>query len=204
MRALCADDSARVRAVALAALGDDRGRVLEEARRALRDGRTDPAAAIRCIAFARPFARASGDDRDALVVAALADASSRLRGLSVAQVRKGAFAPPPDVLRAIVTARVEALGHAIRIAGHASPWARLSFLLDASTTAADGSPPRRLLVADLERVGRDLERAFVQPSAEQKRTLAQAWRLARDRLPVQLQRRLALHLKASGQANSES
>ena len=232
VRALCADNSASVRAVALAALGDDRGRVLEEARRALHDGRsatqravaldvvcaldsdavvalcedalTDPAAAIRCIAFARLFARARDDDRDALVVAALADASSRLRDLSVAQVRKGAFAPPPDVLRAIVTARVEALGHAIRIAGHASPWARLSFLLDASTTAADGSQPRRLLVANLERVDRDLERAFVQPSAEQERTLAQAWRQARDRLPVPLQRRLALHLKASGQANSES
>lgn len=48
-------------------------------------------AAIRCIAFARLFARARGDDRDALVVAALADASSRLRDLSVAQVRKGAL-----------------------------------------------------------------------------------------------------------------
>ena len=232
VRALCADKSASVRAVALAALGDDRGDVLEGARRAVRDGRTasqravaldvvcaldadtgvalceeariDAAAAVRRVAFARMLARARDDDRDALVLAALADASPRLRDLAVAQVRKGAFAPPPDVLRRIVAARPEALGHAIRIAAHASPWARLSFLLDASTTAVDGSPPWQRLVAELERADRDLERAFVRPSTEQERALAKAWRRARDRLPAPLQRRLASRLESSSQGNSAS
>lgn len=229
VRALSTDDSASVRAIALAALGDDRERVLDGARRTLREGRTakqravalsivcaldgeaavaiceavrsDRAAAVRRVAVAHLFTRSRGDGRDALVVAALADESPRLRDLAVAQVGKGAFAPPTDVLRRFVAARPDALGHAIRIAAHGSPWARLAFPLEAASTAAHGSPSWHLVVAELERMDRDLVRAFVRPSAAQEHALALAWRLAQDRLPVPLRRLLASHLEASGLAS---
>lgn len=232
VRALCADDSASVRAVALAALGDDRGRVLDEARRTLREGRTakqravaldvvcaldgdaaaalceearlDPAAAVRRVAYARLFALACGDDRDRLVLAALSDESTRLRDLAVAQVGKGAFAPPADVLRRIVAARPESLVHAIRVAAFGSPWARLGFLLEALATTTDGSPSRELVVTGLERADRDLVRAFVRPSPAQEQSLARTWRLAHSRLPALLQRRLASHLEVHGLASGTS
>ena len=232
VRALSTDDSAGVRAVALAALGDARDGVLDGARRMLREGRTakqravalsivcvldgeaadaiceairsDRAAAVRRVALAHLFTRSSGDGRDALVLAALADESPRLRELAVAQIRKGAFVPPPEVLERIVAARPDALGHAIRIAAHGSPWARLAFLLQAASAAADGSPPWHLVVTELERMDRDLVRAFVRPSAAQEHALALAWRRAHDRLPAPLQRRLASHLEASGLASGAS
>ena len=229
VRALCSDGSASVRVVALAALGDGRDRVLDEARRTLRDGstakqravaldvvcaldgdaavaqceaaRTNPAATVRRVAYARRFAAARGDDRDGLVLAALSDESKRLRDLAVAQVRNGAFAPPADVLQRIVAARPESLVHAIRIAAFGSPWARLGFLLEALATTADGSLSRELVVTELERADRDLVRAFVRPSRAQEQALARAWRLAHDRLPAPLQRRLAAHLEHHGLAS---
>lgn len=223
---LCLDASAGVRAIALAALAGSTGPVVDRARGVFQQGArareravaldvlctldpggaaalsvlasSDPAHAVRRMAYIRRFAGTQGDERDALVLLVLQDESPRVRSVAVAQVGQGAAAPSGDTLLGLARTRPVALGSLVSVAAHLPPWERLVFLLDALQDLAHDDAVAGRLHEALERWGRDTTKSFVSPTPEQRPRVAQRWALLRDGLPMSMQKQLAFHLQTFG------
>ena len=228
LRSLCRDPNSTVRSLALAALGaDDRAQVQADAAQAFGRGQgarlrtvalevlcvlldrpdalalcerasVDPVVGVRRAAHAGRFALAPAQDRDALVELTLRDSSPRVRGVAVAQVKKGATAPPLAMLLTTFRSVPGSLDSLATVAVHLSPWDRLDFLLTAWYDTGGGGPSQRRLVRELNDWEADMLRCFVSPSPAAVRMITHAWGLSRDGLPSDLQRRLAFHLRSFG------
>jgi len=225
-RALAFDPSASVRAIAQRALVDEREALIDEALGRLRAARSsraraitldticalgapdamalceaaaaDPAAAVRCVAYARRLAAAAASERDGLVAQGLRDRSPRVRRLAVAQVKRGATAPSGAALLAIHRASPHAMPSLVSVAAHLSPWARLEFLFGLVKDSADDPAWAERLGGDLDRWKNDMFRCFVGPAPGQVDAVAGLWADVRSRLPQPLRDGLADHLRAFG------
>jgi len=159
--------------------------------------RHDPAPAVRATALRQLLPRADAVARDALVLAALADTSSHVRRIAVAQVQRGAGAPSADILLALASARPPALSSLCAVATRLPPWERLGFLM--ASIELPGSPPvSDLLVRELGRWSDDMRRTWVTPAAAQREQIRHAWAARRDQLPRALQGGIAYHLRSFG------
>lgn len=159
--------------------------------------RHDHAPAVRATALRRLLARADAATRDALVLDALGDHSSRVRRVAVAQVQRGASAPSPDVLRAFATACPASLASLCHVATRLPPWERFGFLAAAVGTSAT-APTSPLLLRELGRWEDDMRRTYVAPTVAQRDAIRHAWAALRDALPRRLQDGLAFHLRCFG------
>ena len=162
-RVLCRDKSKAVRAVALAAMKDDRADVVTEMRTELQKASgsraravaldvlcelgvsdalvlcryaiADHSPAVRHVAFGQAFRLVDELERDQLVLEVLRDSASRVRRISVLQVRRGAAVPDAATLLQLLTERPESFDQLAVLARWLSPWARVSV-----STTATGSP----------------------------------------------------------------
>ena len=177
---------------ALCALDEPRGLA------ACRALQADRVAAVRAVALRRLLAGATSQERDTLVEQALADESSRVRRIAVAQVHRGASPPSAQALAALCVARPAALGSLLAVASHLPPWQRFVLLLDRLRTFEPATPAAGWVLAALETWAVDMARTHVAPSAAQVDASRHAWAAGRDLLPRSLQDQVAFHLRSFG------
>ncbi|MDO9437625.1 hypothetical protein [Hydrogenophaga sp.] len=223
IRTMCRDASPNVRALAIAELKDDREGLSEELRTAYRTAgsakqravaldvlcslgvddadllcRTasaDRASQVRAVAATRRFGLVDGMACDQLVLETLSDRSPRVRRIALARIRKGAQPPNAQALLQLVEANPAAFDLLARVATYLSPWDRVEFLLSATAhfvadrTFLDGAS------RELRMWCADMSRCFVQPSLQQSSNILRHWAAVRDGLTLDLQRRLANHLR---------
>jgi hypothetical protein len=230
VNAMCSDPSRTVRTIVLASPAMDRERATTQARRALQadrsaseraaaldllcdldpasaralceEARTDPATALRRIAYAQLLARSQADERDRWALLALQDRSPKVRRLAVARIREGATPPDAPVLLQIAHDHPPALGSVASIAAHLSPWVGLDLLLQLLRKVQAAPTAAHALHAELDRWTHNMARCFVQPAPEQAQVIRHEWSCMQGTLPPDLESRLATHLSGFGVLNS--
>jgi hypothetical protein len=224
IRTMCRDASPTVRALAIAGLKDDREGLSEEMRTAYlkagsakqravaldvlcslgvddadllcRTASADRASLVRAVAATRRFGLVVGTECDQLVLETLSDSSPRVRRIALARIRKGAQPPNAQALLQLAEANPAAFELLARVATYLSPWDRVEFLLSAT---AHFVADRTFLDEAIRELGiwcADMSRCFVKPSLQQSSNILRLWAALRDGLTLDLQRRLAYHLRA--------
>ncbi len=155
----------------------------------------DASAALRVAALRRLFARATPQARDALVLQALGDLSSKVRRLAVAQVRRGANPPSIDALDSLCATRPAAWASVLAVGERLSPWTRLALSLALLQTLARDTQA-------VDRLQRDIasftcHRGFP-PYANETDAVRRAWAGGRDLLPIDLHRQASAFLRDAG------
>jgi hypothetical protein len=151
---------------------------------------------VRHVAFGQAFRLVDELERDQLVLEVLRDSASRVRRISVLQVRRGAAVPDAATLLHLLTERPESFDQLAVLARWLSPWARVSFLLRALLRSQQAGLPHDHVHRELETWDADMVRCFLAPAADQTSEIARAWAAARDGLTSRLQTRIAFQFRA--------
>ena len=154
--------------------------------------------AVRAVALRRVLAGASAERRDALVADALADLSSKVRRIAVAQVHRGASPPPLETLASLCRSRPAALGSVLAVSAHLPPWDRFRLLLELVPRFEPATPAADLVGTELAKWSADMRRCHVAPTPGQNDAARHAWAAGRDLLPRSLQELAAFHLHSFG------
>ena len=136
---------------------------------------TDAAALVREYAFRRLSGAAEPRRRDAAVVRALGDRSSRVRRLALRAVHRGAMPPAVAELRALARTCPWALGTLAEMTDLLSPWTAVVLACE-SVAAGEWDP--RALAAPLARV----RAGCIRPRRIEIEALRAAWAGVRDAL----------------------
>ena len=158
----------------------------------------DPVPAVRATALRRVLADAIAERRDALVAEALADLSSKVRRIAVAQVHRGASPPSLETLASLSRTRPAALASLLAVSVHLPPWDRFTLLLQWVPRFEPATPAADLVGTALVKWSADMRHCYVAPTAGQNDAARHAWAAGRDLLPRSLQELAAFHLRSFG------
>ena len=221
--AMCLDDSAGVRSVALRSIGNARMKLEEELRvrylnaasvrhrvMALdvlctlgvsdadvlcQNAWTDESSQVRGTAVTHSFSRASSQDKDKLVLKTLRDSSSRVRRIASMQVRRGAQSPDTKELLVLAQGRPAAFASLARVATHLSPWSRLEFIFGAAELSSVAPIFYSEVTKELNKWCHDMHSCFAAPTSTQTEVIRQRWAALRDGIPTNLQNHVAASLR---------
>jgi hypothetical protein len=159
----------------------------------------DTSASLRCVAYARLLATASDEEKDRLILLALADSSSRVQRVAAESIRRGTPPPTSDVMMAIALGHgtESALNRAMSLLSYGAFWVRLTCLLRglAEPTPAHGEAVWKEALVQWEGAG---IRNFTTPSETQQREIGQLWEIAAPKVQKSLRERMSFHLSTYG------
>lgn len=190
------ESSARSKSVALLVLGDlCPGRSRSYCEEAVQSD----SSALRCAAYAQLLATASEDEKESLILRALADKSSRVQRVAVDSIRRGALPPAMDAVLSIALQHgtESAFCRATSMFRYYSYWTRLVALLrglDAQTLPTSQAVWLQALV----QWERDGTRSFVTPSSKQQQEIASLWNKCAPLAPHTLGEQISFHLSTFG------
>lgn len=164
-----------------------------------RAGEDRPGAALRALALRQLIASSNDDARDAWLLHALRDPSSRVQRVAVSAIEDGASAPRPDQLWPLM------LGHGtsgafqrgLRIQQHWGIWTQLDALLKLLRSVPTGATPDSVLEA-LERWMDTTRRGVAPPAEPEASVLRAAWSACENAMPSILRRRMDFELGCIG------
>lgn len=190
------NSSPRSRAVALQVLGDlcpVRSRsYCEEAVRSA-------SATLRRIGYSQLLATASEDEKEPLILSALADKSSRVQRVAVESVRRGTLPPAVDAVLNIALRHgtESAFYRATSMFRYYSYWTRLIALLRGidEQTLPSG---RAVWLQALAQWEMDGTRNFVTPSSAQQQEIESLWKKCAPLASLTLGKQISFHLSTYG------
>lgn len=190
------ESSAQSRSVALLVLGDlCPGRSRSYCEEAVQSA----SSTLRCVGYAQLLATASDDEKEPLILRALADKSSRVQRVAVENIRRGTLPPAIDAVLSIALQHgtESAFYRATSMFRYYSYWTRLIALLrglDAQTLPTS----RAVWLQALVQWERDGTRNFVTPSSKQQQEIASLWKKCAALAPHTLGKQISFHLSNFG------